>query len=78
MSVLLMASAFFLAIWSAMDQLTSNNRRALRRQKWPPVTVLSDDASLFVRADTLRPRPDRTREYSDRARAGDSSGEALT
>jgi hypothetical protein len=41
------ATACSLAIWGAIDHWS----RRLERQapkRWPPVTVLSDDASLFV------------------------------
>jgi hypothetical protein len=53
MWILVTATACALVIWGAIDHwMARHDRKAPKR--WPPVTVLSDDASLFV-ADGAAP-----------------------
>jgi hypothetical protein len=47
MWILVTATACPLAIWSAIDHWSGRLERQPPK-RWPPVTVLSDDASLFV------------------------------
>jgi hypothetical protein len=47
MWILVIATASFLAIWTAMDQTATRLERRPKRRKWPPVTVLSDDVGLL-------------------------------
>ena len=47
MWILVTATACALIIWGAIDHWTARRDRQAPK-RWPPVTVLSDDASLFV------------------------------
>jgi hypothetical protein len=56
MWILVIATASFLAIWTAMDQRATRLERRPKRRKWPPVTVLSDDVALLrTGADGMPP-----------------------
>jgi hypothetical protein len=59
-----------MVVWTARN----SSQRHRRLNRWPPVTVLSDDASLFEA--TMRP-PDDSRDQSDQGRPAHAIGGGL-
>jgi hypothetical protein len=64
MWILVTATACLLAIWGAIDHWSGRLERQAPK-RWPPVTVLSDDASLFV-ADAAPTEDSRDQSAQDR------------
>jgi hypothetical protein len=62
--ILVIATACPLAIWGAIDHWSARPERQVSK-RWPPVTVLTDDASLFV-ADAALTEDSRDQSAQDR------------
>jgi hypothetical protein len=59
------AAACLLAIWGAIDHWSGRVERQAPKL-WPPVTVLSDDASLFVGDDAAPTEDSQDQSAPDR------------